>query len=46
MTPVVREYFRVSGPLIGGETGAAMSAIAKNPEDEAALATPDEGSEL
>jgi acetylornithine deacetylase/succinyl-diaminopimelate desuccinylase-like protein len=37
VTPVVREYFRVSGPLIGGETGAAMSAIAKNPEDEAAL---------
>ena len=37
VTPVVREYFRVSGPLVGGETGAAMSAIAKNPEDEAAL---------
>jgi acetylornithine deacetylase/succinyl-diaminopimelate desuccinylase-like protein len=37
VTPVVREYFRVNGPLIGGETGAAMSAIAKNPEDEAAL---------
>jgi acetylornithine deacetylase/succinyl-diaminopimelate desuccinylase-like protein len=37
VTPVVREYFRVSGPLIGGEVGAAMSAIAKNPEDEAAL---------
>lgn len=37
VTPVVREYFRVSGPLIGGETGAAMSAIAKNPQDEAAL---------
>jgi acetylornithine deacetylase/succinyl-diaminopimelate desuccinylase-like protein len=37
VTPVVREYFRVSGPLIGGETGAAMSAIARNPEDEAAL---------
>mgnify|MGYP002150238450 CR=1 FL=1 len=27
ITPVVREYFRVSGPLIGGETGAAMTAI-------------------
>jgi acetylornithine deacetylase/succinyl-diaminopimelate desuccinylase-like protein len=37
VTPVVREYFRVSGPLIGGEVGAAMSAVAKNPEDQAAL---------
>jgi acetylornithine deacetylase/succinyl-diaminopimelate desuccinylase-like protein len=37
VTPVVREYFRVNGPLIGGEIGAAMSAVAKNPEDEAAL---------
>jgi acetylornithine deacetylase/succinyl-diaminopimelate desuccinylase-like protein len=37
VTPVVREYFRVSGPLIGGEVGAAMSALAKNPEDPAAL---------
>jgi acetylornithine deacetylase/succinyl-diaminopimelate desuccinylase-like protein len=37
VTPVVREYFRVSGPLIGGELGAAMSAVAKNPEDQAAL---------
>ncbi|MGH8188409.1 MAG: M20/M25/M40 family metallo-hydrolase, partial [Steroidobacteraceae bacterium] len=39
VTPVVREYFRVSGPLIGGELGAAMSAIAKSPDDQAALAT-------
>src|SRR5262245_18643274 len=39
VNPVVREYFRVTGPLLGGETGAAMSAIAKNPSDPAALAT-------
>jgi acetylornithine deacetylase/succinyl-diaminopimelate desuccinylase-like protein len=39
VTPAVREYFRVSGPLLGGETGAAMSAVAKNPDDQAALAT-------
>jgi len=39
VNPVVREYFRVTGPLLGGETGAAMSAIAKNPSDQAALAT-------
>ena len=39
VTPVVREYFRVTGPLLGGETGAAMSAVAKNPADQAALAT-------
>ncbi len=38
ITPVVREYFRVTGPLIGGETGAAMTAVAKNPNDQAALA--------
>ena len=35
---VVREYFRVTGPLVGGEVGAAMSAVAKNPDDQAALA--------
>jgi acetylornithine deacetylase/succinyl-diaminopimelate desuccinylase-like protein len=38
VTPVVREYFRVSGPLIGGELGATMSAVAKNPQDQEALA--------
>src|SRR6185295_5057266 len=36
---VVREYFRVTGPILGGDTGAAMSAVAKDPGDEAALAT-------
>lgn len=39
VTPVVREYFRVTGPLLGGETGAAMSAVAANPADRAALDT-------
>ncbi|MBB6093766.1 acetylornithine deacetylase/succinyl-diaminopimelate desuccinylase-like protein [Povalibacter uvarum] len=39
VNPVVREYFRVTGPMLGGETGAAMSAVAKNPDDQAALAT-------
>jgi len=39
LTPVVREYFRITGPLLGGEIGAAMSAVAKNPGDPAALAT-------
>jgi acetylornithine deacetylase/succinyl-diaminopimelate desuccinylase-like protein len=39
ITPVVREYFRVTGPVLGGDIGAAMTAVAKNPEDPAALAT-------
>lgn len=39
VTPVVREYFRVTGPMLGGEIGAAMSAVANNPDDQAALAT-------
>jgi acetylornithine deacetylase/succinyl-diaminopimelate desuccinylase-like protein len=39
VNPVVREYFRVTGPMLGGEIGAAMSAVAKNPDDRAALNT-------
>lgn len=39
VTPVVREYFRITGPTLGGQIGAAMSALAKNPEDQAALTT-------
>jgi len=39
LTPVVREFFRVTGPTLGGEIGAAMSALAKDPNDQAALAT-------
>ncbi len=38
VTPVVREYFRVSGPMLGGELGAAMSAVAVNPDNKNALA--------
>lgn len=37
VTPVVREYFRITGPLLGGDVGKAMSAVAKNPADQAAL---------
>jgi acetylornithine deacetylase/succinyl-diaminopimelate desuccinylase-like protein len=39
LTPVVREYFRVTGPTLGGDIGAAMSAAAKDPGNQAALAT-------
>ncbi len=39
VTPVVREYFRITGPMLGGEIGAAMMAVAKNPGDQAALKT-------
>lgn len=38
VTPVTREYFRVTGPLLGGELGQAMTAVARNPDDRAALA--------
>jgi acetylornithine deacetylase/succinyl-diaminopimelate desuccinylase-like protein len=37
VTPVNREYFRITGPILGGEIGAAMTAVAKNPDDLAAL---------
>jgi acetylornithine deacetylase/succinyl-diaminopimelate desuccinylase-like protein len=39
VNPVVREYLRVTGPILGGEIGAAMSAVARNPDDRSALAT-------
>jgi acetylornithine deacetylase/succinyl-diaminopimelate desuccinylase-like protein len=39
LTPVVREYFRVTGPTLGGEIGAAMTAAANDPDNQAALAT-------
>jgi acetylornithine deacetylase/succinyl-diaminopimelate desuccinylase-like protein len=39
VTPVVREYFRVTGPALDGELGAAMTAFAKDSNDRAALAT-------
>ncbi len=37
LTPVVREYFRITGPILGGGVGAAMSILARFPEDAAAL---------
>ena len=39
ITPVVREYLRITGPLLGGPIGDAMRAVAKDPADAAALAT-------
>jgi len=33
-----RNHFEKMGPIVGGEAGAAMSALAKNPEDAAAAA--------
>ncbi len=39
VTPVVREYFRVTGPMLGGETGEAMSTLGRDPTDAAALKT-------
>jgi acetylornithine deacetylase/succinyl-diaminopimelate desuccinylase-like protein len=39
VTPVVREYFRITGPTLSGPIGAAMSAVAKDPNDQAALKT-------
>lgn len=39
VTAVNREYFRTTGPLLGGEIGAAMTAVAKNPDDQKAIAT-------
>ena len=38
VNPVVREYFRTTGPILGGDVGKAMSAVAKNPDDKVALA--------
>lgn len=39
VTPVVREYFKITGPMLGGEIGAAMTAVGKDPNDQAALKT-------
>lgn len=38
VTPVMREYFRITGPLLGGDVGTAMSAVARDPADASALA--------
>lgn len=39
VTPVSRTYFERIGPIMGGEIGAAMTAVGKHPEDTKALAT-------
>ena len=38
ITPVTRTYFERMAPIVGGEAGAAMTAIARNPNDAAAQA--------
>lgn len=39
LNPVTRAFFERMAPITGGEMGAAMSAIARNPNDAAAAAT-------
>jgi acetylornithine deacetylase/succinyl-diaminopimelate desuccinylase-like protein len=39
ITPVVREYFRITGPVLGGAIGDAMRVVAADPGNAAALAT-------
>jgi len=36
LTPVTRSFFERMGPLTGGDMGAAMTALARNPADSAA----------
>ncbi len=38
LTPVTRTFFERMAPIVGGEMGAAMAAIARDPNDEAARA--------
>ena len=38
LTPVTRAYFQRMASIVGGEAGAAMSAIARNPNDTTAQA--------
>jgi acetylornithine deacetylase/succinyl-diaminopimelate desuccinylase-like protein len=38
LTPVVRTFFERMAPIAGGEVGAAMTAIARNPNDAEAAA--------
>jgi acetylornithine deacetylase/succinyl-diaminopimelate desuccinylase-like protein len=38
INPVTRAYFERMAPIIGGDQGAAMSAIARNPDDPPAQA--------
>ncbi len=37
LTPVTQEYFKRIGPIMGGDIGKAMTAVAKNPDDAAAM---------
>jgi len=36
INPVVRAYFERMSPIVGGDIGAAMAAVARNPRDEGA----------
>jgi len=38
ITPVTRTFFERMAPIVGGETGAAMAALAQNPNDSEAAA--------
>jgi acetylornithine deacetylase/succinyl-diaminopimelate desuccinylase-like protein len=38
VTPVTRVFFERMAPIVGGETGQAMAALARNPNDAAAAA--------
>lgn len=38
LTPVTRTFFERMAPIVGGEMGAAMAAITRDPNDEAARA--------
>jgi len=38
ITPVTRTFFERMAPIVGGDMGAAMSALARNPNDAAAAA--------
>ncbi len=38
LNPVTRAFFERMAPIVGGETGAAMTAIARNPNDANAAA--------
>lgn len=38
LTPVTRTFFERMAPIVGGDMGAAMASLARNPADEAAAA--------
>ncbi|MDZ4762283.1 MAG: M20/M25/M40 family metallo-hydrolase [Alphaproteobacteria bacterium] len=37
VTPVTRTYFERIGPILGGQIGAAMTAVGKKPDDQGGL---------